>query len=37
MEKAPLADVDREKLQWRNAARMFGLDIAALEQRAAGA
>jgi predicted TIM-barrel fold metal-dependent hydrolase len=36
MEKAPLADVDREKLQWRNAARMFGLDIAALEQRAAG-
>ena len=27
MDKAPLADVDREKIEWGNAANLFGLDV----------
>jgi predicted TIM-barrel fold metal-dependent hydrolase len=29
MDNAPIADSDREKIEWRNAATLFGLDIAA--------
>lgn len=31
MEKAPLADVDRDKIEWRNAAALFGLEVEAPE------
>jgi len=29
MDNAPIADSDREKIEWRNAATLFGLDVAA--------
>jgi 2,3-dihydroxybenzoate decarboxylase len=35
MDNAPLADVDREKMEWRNAAKLFGLDVGAEETAAA--
>ncbi len=35
MDKAPLADADREKIEWRNAAKLFGLEVGAAETGAA--